>query len=1261
MEPKSIDRIFWDAAQIAAQAERDRYLDSACADDGELRRRVENLLQARSKAESFLESPALDPVATLDERPVSEGPGTVIGPYRLMEEIGEGGMGLVFVAQQQHPIRRKVALKVIKPGMATRQVVARFEAERQALALMDHPNIAKVFDGGESASGRPYFVMELVKGVPITKYCDDNCLTPRERLELFGQVCQAVQHAHQKGVIHRDLKPSNVLVMSQDGVPLVKVIDFGVAKAIGQQLTDKTVYTQFAQLVGTPLYMSPEQAGQSGLDVDTRTDIYALGVLLYELLTGTTPFDEQRLRAAEHDEMRRIIREEEPPRPSTRIGTLGLAANTVSMHRKSDPKRLSQLCRGELDWIVMKALEKDRNRRYETAGTFAADVQRYLDDEPVQACPASRWYRLRKHRGAAVTATAFVGLLLAGAAVSTVLAVWAVDAERDALAGWADAERKGEAAAEARQKAVADRIRAEQAEAEAKREAAKADAVKTFLLQGVLGWAAVSVGFPDQSALVGTLDEASRNLDQLFAAQPEAEAAVRLTVGELYYSVGLRAKAEPHLRRGLLLRRATRKAPLDPLKAEDAETLYAMKHLGTLLKDRGDLAAAEPFLRLSEGALRCAEMRRIPCAVPDWTINVLSVAFSPDSRRVLAGGDDACMRLYDVASGIEVHCFVGSWVCSFSPDGRRILAGGDKTLRLWDAATAKELRQFKGHTDGVSSVVFSPDGRQALSGSNDKTIRLWDLETGAQVRRFQGHTAAVMQAVYTPDGRRVLSGSEDGTVRLWDVATGEQVRQFQERRTAVWSVAVSPDGRRALSMDSGAVLLWDVETGKEIRRFQGPGPFGWVVFAADGHRALRTDHFQRKLRLWDVDTGKDLKCFSVETPLRPQKAVISPDGRLAACGNWRGSVSLWRLADPLSPAQALVEARQGLKSARRDRGPEHADTLAALHDLGALLWVQGKLAEAEPLFRESLATKRCTLGPDHPESLFALRELAALLQAQKKAAAAEPLVRQYVAGTRRALGPDHPDALVALADLCTLLQDQGRVAEAEPLWRQRWDGWRRLQDPESSEGRGALRGLTGALLYLGKAAEVETLYREVLERRRRTLLAADPRITQALCLWGISLIEKGDAGRAVEALREAVQIQRKHGAEGDREVTGTEVALGWALTENGQAKEAEPILRKCLEARRKDLPKAHWLTANAESLLGGCLTALKRYEEAEPLLLHAHADLRAASKTPPPRLRQAGERIVRLYQAWDKKDKADHWRQKLEEAKRAAKPPARGK
>jgi tetratricopeptide (TPR) repeat protein len=387
--------LFLKALEMPSGDDRRAYLAGACAGDTALRAEVEALLEASARAGSFLESPASAPGVTVDAAPVAESPGTVIGPYRLLQQLGEGGMGTVFMAEQTQPVQRKVALKIIKPGMDSRQVIARFEAERQALALMDHPNIAKVLDAGTTDTGRPYFVMELVKGVPITRYCDEHRLTPKQRLELFVPVCQAVQHAHQKGIIHRDLKPSNVMVCLYDGKPVPKVIDFGIAKATGQKLTERTLFTEIGQVVGTLEYMSPEQAELNQLDIDTRSDIYSLGVLLYELLTGSTPLERTRLKAAAMLEVLRLIREEEPPRPSTRLSTTD-ELPSVAANRGLEPKKLSGLVRGELDWIVMKALEKDRNRRYETANGFAQDIARYLADEPVLACPPSAWYRFQK-------------------------------------------------------------------------------------------------------------------------------------------------------------------------------------------------------------------------------------------------------------------------------------------------------------------------------------------------------------------------------------------------------------------------------------------------------------------------------------------------------------------------------------------------------------------------------------------------------------------------------------------------------------------------------------------------------------------------------------------------------------------------------------------------------------------------------------------------------------------------------------------------
>ena len=507
---QSVRTIFSGALDREDPGDRVAYLDAVCGHDQVLRTRVERLLNAHAKAGDFLELAPFAPDRFPQEVPLAEGPGTMIGCYKLLEKIGEGGMAVVYMAEQTEAVRRKVALKIIKLGMDTRQVIARFEAERQALAMMDHPNIAKVFDAGATETGRPYFVMELVQGVTITEYCDKNKLNTKDRLALFVQVCNAVQHAHQKGIIHRDIKPSNVMVAHHDGKPVPKVIDFGIAKAIDQRLTEKTLFTRYSYIIGTPAYMSPEQAELSDLGIDTRSDIYSLGVLLYELLTGTPPFSEEELRQAGYLEMQRVIRETEPTKPSTRLSTLGKTLTDVAERRRCTPDLLRKALRGDLDWIVMKSLEKDRTRRYPNVSMLLDDVQRHLHHEAVWAGPPGTWYRTKKfmqRHSTLVIATAVVTItVLAGLVVSITLYIQAEKARADT-------------------KATAD-----------------------FLTNDLLASVHPENVRGQEATVRYILANASAKLEGKFAESPLVEADIRTTLGLTYQKMGDYPAAEPHLK-----------------------------------------------------------------------------------------------------------------------------------------------------------------------------------------------------------------------------------------------------------------------------------------------------------------------------------------------------------------------------------------------------------------------------------------------------------------------------------------------------------------------------------------------------------------------------------------------------------------------------------------------------------------------------------------------------------------------------------------
>jgi serine/threonine protein kinase len=706
------ESVFWSALAISSPEERARYLDQSCGNDQRLRNQIDELLAAYPKIESFLEPPVASPAATVDAVFASEQAGTVIGPYRLLEQIGEGGFGVVFMAEQTQPVRRKVALKLLKAGMDTRHVVARFEAERQALAIMDHPNIARVLDGGATASGRPYVVMELVKGVPITDYCDQNRLTPRQRLVLFLAVCQAVQHAHQKGIIHRDLKPSNVLVSRYDTTPVVKVIDFGVAKALGQELTDKTLFTGLAQMVGTPLYMSPEQAGMSDLDVDTRSDVYSLGVLLYELLTDTTPFTRERFKNAGYDEIRRIIREEEPPKPSTRLSNSTGTLLSISAQRQTQPAQLSKLVRGDLDWIVMKAMEKDRTRRYETATGFATDIQRYLADEPVEACRPTAGYRLqkfvRRNRGLVLAASLVILALVVGIVGTAWQAVRAEQGRR-AEVQRAEGERLAKLDAEtAREKEAEARAEAEKAAQQARDAEADYLAFSRFLVEDVLcaprpqpqlGGRGIDV------TVKQALLEAAGKMSERFRGQPRAEAVARHDLGVTFRLLGEYAAAEEQLRKALDVRR-------ECLPPADPATLNTQNSLAVLLVERGKPGEAIP---LFEDTVRGRKAK----LCPDHPHTLATMDNLANAYRSAGRLDDA-LPLFE-----ETIARLTEKLGPAHPD--TLTAMNNLAIAYGAAGRPRDKVAILEKSVGQAKTIFGPAHPETLTGMNNLAVGYWDL------------------------------------------------------------------------------------------------------------------------------------------------------------------------------------------------------------------------------------------------------------------------------------------------------------------------------------------------------------------------------------------------------------------------------------------------------------------------------------------------------------------------------------------------------
>ena len=758
-------------------------------------------------------SPPDAPIASYGQ-PVLGADPEYIGSYRILERIGEGGMGVVFRAEQRQPIYRVVAVKVVKLGMSTRDVVARFEAERQALALMNHPNVAKVFEAGATEDGRPYFVMEYVHGEPINAYCDNHRLPVPKRLELFVQACEAVQHAHQKAIIHRDIKPTNLLVTLEEIGPVLKVIDFGVAKALSQPLTQRTLFTEQGRLIGTPEYMSPEQADMGGVDLDTRTDIYSLGVVLYELLIGALPFDSATLRTVALDELRRVIREQEPPRPSHRLTTLGEVGMQAAGRRATDSPSLQRTLLHELEWIPLKAMRKDRNERYRSAAELADDIRNYIAGRPLIAGPQSTSYRLRKllrkHRRAVSLATAIVLTFLA-LVVALAVEMRQAIRSRNALS---------EKSIEYRQAA----LRAEQAERMANQRLARK-----------------LVAFGDNQLAAGQSAEALQSYMQSLSMAQGLGLSKASLMARLFASADLGRPLMGHFGRDQGIGGFAGGAHVNCL---------------ALLPDGNTAVTAEADKTLKLWDLRTGRHLHTFRGHGE-SVNYVSI--SPDGDSMLSASNDGTVRVWDLASRSERAAFTKHsghvFVANFSPDGRLALSGDEHgNLLLWDVTKREVIQQFYGHTGDITAAVFSPDGHRALSAGDHGIIRLWDLVHFKLIGSYGGHDGHVNDVAFSPDGSHAVSGGFDKTVRLWDLSNpNDPGLVLGTHQDWVWRVAFLPDGSRVASASRDqTVRLWKISTPGEYDSFGGQtGESLGLAFSKDG-RMLAVSGDDSVVRVWDV-------------------------------------------------------------------------------------------------------------------------------------------------------------------------------------------------------------------------------------------------------------------------------------------------------------------------------------------------------------------------------------------------------------------------
>ncbi len=1231
-EMSPAEEVFFAALEKATPAERAAYLDKACADNPALRARVEKLLAAHPRVGDFLEPPAArgdagpksgEAKSTVSYAPTAAAGIIVAGKYKLLQKIGEGGMGEVWMADQTEPVKRRVAVKLIRVERGnSKAIVSRFEAERQAIALMDHPHIAKLLDAGITGEpggvspGSPFFVMELVKGIPLTEFCDVHKLSIPQRLDLFTQICSAVQHAHQKGIIHRDLKPTNILVESHDGKPVPKVIDFGLAKATsGMQLTEQTLFTAFGTVMGTPLYMAPEQANFNAVDVDTRADVYALGAILYELLTGTTPIARDSLKRAALDEILKLIREQEAPTPSSRLSSPGASPN-VAANRQMEPDKLGRFVKGELDWIVMKALAKERDRRYETANGFAKDIERFLNHEPVQAGPPTAAYRMtkfvRRNRGPVIAGSLVLFALLMGMAGTTwglFEAKWQAaiaraettekEKARLAEAARAEGERRAKLDAQAAEKLAGERlvqVNAEKKKTEAEKQVALA--VRDFLQHKLLGQANVEF---QADALLGAgglatdalenptirelLDRAAKELtpdkiDTSFPQQPLVQAAILQTVGRTYMGVGEYDRAIGFLQRSLALYR-------QHLGPNDANTLSSMSNLATAYDFAGKLDLSLPL---------CQETLKLKIAKlgPDHLNTLIGMA-NLAAAYERAGKVDLALPLAEEALKL--------FKSKFGPGNPNTLSSMNLLALVYDSA-GKQSRVLPllEETLKLRRVKLGPDHPATLLSMNNLAAA---YEAGGKLDialSLHEEALKLTKAKLGPEHPTTLLGLNNIARVYIRAGKPDLAVPLLLEALKISKAKLGPDHPTTLLSMNNLAQAYSAADKRDLAL-----PLTEEVLKlaknkfGPGHRKTLTA--MNNLAMAYLTAGKtDLALPLSKEILELSKAKLGPDhpDTLLAMGNL---VSVYKAAGKLGQAVRIAEER--LEQSKAKLGPDHPDTLRGMSKLAIAYGDVGKLDLALPLFEEVLELSKIKLGPEHPETLLNMNNLANAYTHAGKLGKAVPLAEETLRLRKALSGPEHSETLTSMSNLAIAYHAAGKPALALPLFEETLKIQKVKLGPEHPTTLTSMNNLAQAYSSAKKPALALPLFEVTLKLMKARLGSDHPETLACMNNLALAYQESGKLDLALPLSEETLRLKKaKLGPEHPDTLTSmNNLALTYQAA--GKLDLALPLFEQTLEIRTAKLGSEHPDTLLSMTNLAAANWRAKQLDKSVPLFEEA--------------------------------------------------------